>query len=104
MRCSNPFRRTMNLPDTIATVITGWRKAGVRLKPPATSESLEHLRAALGVPLPDDVVAYFSTADGMEGTDTGEWLSSFWSIEKILSEPLEREGHDAKGPYREIAF
>jgi hypothetical protein len=29
----------------------------------------------------------------MHETDTGEWLSNFWSIDKILSQRLEREGH-----------
>jgi hypothetical protein len=54
--------------------------------------------------LPHDVISYFSKADGMLETETGEWLSNFWSIKKILSERLEREGSDAVGPYRELAF
>src|SRR6266404_1769963 len=88
----------------IENVINGWRKAGVALNPGATPESLARLEAALGVALPEDVVTYFSTMNGMDDSHTAEWLSSFWSIEKILSQRVEREGRDAAGPYKELAF
>jgi hypothetical protein len=31
-------------------------------------------------------------------------LGHFWSIEKILSVHIEREGRDARGAYRDLAF
>jgi hypothetical protein len=42
--------------------------------------------------------------NGMDDHYTAEWLSHFWSIEKILRERLERTGCDATGPYKELAF
>jgi hypothetical protein len=89
---------------TVENVINAWRQAGVVLYPGANRESLGRLEIALGVALPDDVVAYFSTMNGMDDSQTAEWLSSFWSIEKILSQRLEREGRDTAGPYKELAF
>src|SRR5262245_48767766 len=90
--------------NAIENVIDVWRKVGVRLNPGASPEDIRRLETALGVSLPSDVLAYFSTMNGIDEEHTAEWLSSFWSIEKILTQWLEREGSDEVGPYQEVAF
>src|SRR5262249_48462596 len=94
----------MRMDDIVTAVIETWRRDGIRLNPGATDGSLRKLSAALEAELPADVVRFFVTADGLEDTEAAEWLTNFWSIEKILSRRLERRGRDQAGEYRELAF
>jgi cell wall assembly regulator SMI1 len=88
----------------VEEMLAAWRNAGVRLNPGASAEDLQRLEDALGAPLPSDLRAYFAIADGMREGEIDDDLGHFWSIEKILSEHIEREGRDARGAYRDLAF
>jgi cell wall assembly regulator SMI1 len=63
------------LMNAIENVINGWRKVGVRLNPGATPENIRRLETALGVSLPEDVVAYFLTMNGTDEEHTAAGLT-----------------------------
>jgi hypothetical protein len=85
-------------------LIREWRDAKVPLNVGASPQQLEQLREALGVPLPQDVARYFSLADGMVDPGMDRHLGNFWSIGRILSERVVRDGADNTGTYRDTAF
>ena len=65
------------------------------MNPRATTDELGRLEAMLGVPLPEDVVAFYSTWNGMSDYESaGDSLVSFWSIDRIC-----READVARGGY-----
>src|SRR5580765_6774322 len=78
----------------IDAVINGWRNGGVRLNSPASEGELARLAEFLGTPIPDDLLALYSAANGMEDYATDLWHVSFWSIDRIIRErhTIERDG------------
>src|SRR5260221_14299007 len=70
----------------IDTVIGGWRNSGVHLNGPASHSDLARLAEFLGAPVPNDLRAFYSAADGMENDATDQWHVSFWSIDRIIRE------------------
>jgi cell wall assembly regulator SMI1 len=84
----------VRIAGLVEHVIDGWLKAGIQLNPGASPESLGRLQSALGVPLPPDVTAFFSAADGMAESEAAADLTNFWSVDRILAERLEREDQD----------
>lgn len=88
----------------IERAIAEWRTRGYELNPSASQERLGVLAQSLGVALPEDVAVYFSTVDGMVDHATDQWLVSFWSIERILSDPYVQSGGGGADAYRDVAF
>ena len=75
------------------------------LNPPANAREVARLVRALGTPLPPDVRHFFSIANGMEDyAHAGESIESFWSIRRILSDPVRPSAVDARGSFRDRAF
>ena len=82
-----------------------WSKQGVPLNPPATHEDLRRLECILGVSLPSDVIAFYSTWNGMVDYESvGEALVSFWSIDRICREADIAPGGDAGDEFLAVAF
>jgi len=90
--------------DAVTELVEQWRRQGVPLNPGASAEQLLRLRALLGVDLPSDVVRYFSLADGMVDPAPDASMAHFWSIPRIVSPSLVRDGRDSVGAYRDTAF
>ena len=70
----------------IERVVSRWRADGIGPNAGATPETIARLEQQVGTQLPGDVRSFFALADGIEGGFADEYLLSFWSIEKILSE------------------
>jgi SMI1/KNR4 family protein SUKH-1 len=51
-----------------------------------SDDSLGHFEALLGIRLPDDLVTFYKTADGMPEYVYDQYQVSFWSIDHILKE------------------
>jgi hypothetical protein len=64
-------------------------------------ESLERL---MGMPLPPDVLGFYSAANGMQDYQHDARMVSMWSIERAVSERNIQEGEDEWGPFLDIAF
>lgn len=64
----------------------------VQLNPPAIKTELDRLQDLLGAALPDDVVTFYSLANGMPDFAYDDREVSFWSIEKMHTEKSQR--HD----------
>lgn len=57
-----------------------------QLNPPATKTELDRLQDLLGDALPDDVVTFYSLANGMPDLAYDDHEVSFWSIERMHTE------------------
>ena len=78
----------------IKAVISDWRNDGVLLNSPASQGELARLAEFLGAPVPDDLRALYSAANGMEDNAIDQWHVSFWSIDRLIRErdTMERAG------------
>lgn len=94
------------LPDTlvIPRVIDSWRIAGVTLNPGASAHELSDLAQFLTIPLPQDVQAFYSLANGMTNDTHDVHEVSFWSIHRILECRQTRTDRDTLGQYRDCAI
>ena len=70
----------------IDRVIESWRTAGVPLNRPACQGELTRLAEFLSVPVPLDLGALYSAANGMEENAVDQWYVSFWSIDRVIRE------------------
>ena len=70
----------------IESVIESWRIAGVPLNRPASQGELTRLAEFLSVPVPLDLTALYSAANGMEEYAVDQWHVSLWSIDRVIRE------------------
>jgi hypothetical protein len=89
--------------SVLQQLIVKWRSEGVRLNPAGSPATLSKLERCLGVPLPPDIREFYSAADGMPDLEYDPRQLSFWSIDRIVSEPPRRPVSTAAG-IREIGF
>lgn len=71
-------------PDTLSRLLSHWRSAGVKLRPPASLQEIEAFERRAGVRLPNDMRDYLLLADGMEEFDMDADLFSFWQLSRIV--------------------
>jgi hypothetical protein len=95
-------RRAAHLPryakmamSVIDRVVTRWRADGIGPNPGATAATIDRLEQQIGTRLPVDVHTFFALVDGFEDGCTDDYLLSFWSIDKIISETadIHRSGY-----------
>jgi hypothetical protein len=72
--------------NAIERVVLKWRADGIGPNAGASDTTIDQLERRVGTTLPDDVRSFFALADGLEDGYTDEYLLSFWSVKKILSE------------------
>jgi hypothetical protein len=72
--------------DAVDSLVRAWRAAGIKLNPPAELEQIAKLAAVLGIPIPNDVAAFYSLANGMAEYESDRYLVSFWAIDRILTD------------------
>jgi len=79
----------------IERVVTKWKADGIGPNPGATTQTIDRLEHQVGTRLPVDVRSFFALADGIEDGYTDDYLLSFWSIDKIISETadIHRSGY-----------
>jgi hypothetical protein len=72
--------------NAIERVVAKWRAEGIEVNPGVSDDVIARLERQVGTTLPDDVRSFFALAAGFEDASSDEYMLSFWSIEKILSE------------------
>jgi hypothetical protein len=87
--CSMNTSRSELSRDPIARLVASWRAEGVALNPGASRSQLSSLANVLQTPLPDDVAAFYTLANGMTDNEWDNHCVSFWSIERIIAERQE---------------
>lgn len=87
----------------VEEIVALWREERTPLNAGATEAALARLEQLLGVPLPKDVRAFYSLADGMPDDHYDACQLSFWSIERIVRERA-AEAPAEPAPGRGIAF
>lgn len=90
--------------NSIEQMLAKWREERVPLNPGATALQLESLERLLAIPLPADLRAFYSAANGMEDYQHDRHMVCVWSIERIVRERNILEGEDEWGPFRDIAI
>jgi hypothetical protein len=80
----------MNQPPDSMKTIAGrvrefWRDQGANPRPGATSDEVRSAASRMGVSVPPDIVDFFQTVNGTEGT-SGD-LFQAWSLDQIGSVP-----------------
>jgi hypothetical protein len=90
--------------NSIEQIVAKWREERVPLNPGANLLQLESLERFLGIPLPPDVRAFYSAANGMEDYQHDSRMVCMWSIERIVRERNILEGEDEWGAFRDIAI
>jgi len=78
----------------INAVISRWRDDGVPLNREASETELARLAEFCGAPIPADLRALYSAANGMSDNAMDQWQVSFWSIDRLVREQdtMERDG------------
>jgi hypothetical protein len=71
--------------------------ANVSRREPASADALARLPAELGIPLPDDYVAFMKSSNGGEGEVGSAWIE-IWPVERVGDDP------EASPPYEEVAL
>src|SRR4051812_37194433 len=72
--------------NAVERVVLKWSADAIGPNGGASDITIDQLERRVGTTLPDDVRCFFALADGMEDGCTDEYLLSFWSVKKILSE------------------
>ena len=67
-------------------LVSAWLSRNVKLNPPAGSTEICKLEQVFGGPIPHDLAAFYSLANGMADYETDKYCMSFWSINRILNE------------------
>jgi len=60
--------------------------ANVSRREPASADALARFAADIGVPLPDDYVAFMESSNGGEGEVGSAWIE-FWPVERVGNDP-----------------
>ena len=81
-----------------------WREERVPLNEGAGALQLESLERFIGQPLPSDVRAFYTAADGMPDYQQDPRMVSMWSIERVIRERNIQEGEDEWGLFQDVAF
>jgi hypothetical protein len=92
------------MPGLTNLLLAEWRRQGVKTNPPANDEQLRALERFLGMPLPGDVAAYFSSVDGMQDCESDERMIGFWETSRIVSGVYDEKRNDQDGTFRDVAF
>jgi hypothetical protein len=86
----------------VADLVARWREERAPLNAPASARAIAELEGRLQVPLPADIREFYATADGMTDYEYDPRHLSFWSLARVLAEPLMRAlGEDTA---HELAF
>jgi hypothetical protein len=89
---------------SIDRILALWRDERVALNPGASAMQMESLERLMGVPLPPDVLGFYSAANGMQDYQHDACMVSMWSIERAVRERNIQEGEDEWGAMLDIAF
>lgn len=84
-------------------VIVHWMWTGMRPRPRADAEELEHVESLLCAPLPAAARAIYEEANGFV-IEMDDRCMTFWPAARIVSETRVAEGKDERGLYRDVAF
>ncbi|HEX6003972.1 MAG TPA: SMI1/KNR4 family protein [Burkholderiales bacterium] len=90
--------------DAIQKMLQRWREERVPLNEGAGALQLESLERLIGQPLPSDVRAFYTAADGMPDYQQDPRMVSMWSIERVMRERNIHEGEDEWGVFQDLAF
>lgn len=86
----------------VADLVTRWKEERVPLNPPATAQELSELAARLQVPLPREIIEFYTIANGMLDYESDPRHLSFWRLSRVLAEPPMRPV--GEHTLREFAF
>ena len=90
--------------SSIDRIVEHWREERVPLNAGASVMQLESLERLMGVALPQDVLNFYSAANGMHDYQHDARMVSMWSIERTVRERNIHEGEDEWGLFQDIAF
>jgi hypothetical protein len=90
--------------SSIDRILALWRDERVALNPGASAMQMESLERLMDVPLPPELLAFYSAANGMQDYQHDARMVSMWSIERAVRERNIHEAEDEWGPMIDIAF
>jgi hypothetical protein len=72
--------------------------ANVSRREPAHGDALTRLATEIGIPLPDDYVAFMATSNGGEGRVGPAWIE-FWPVERVGNDPESSPPYEGVVPF-----
>jgi hypothetical protein len=74
------------MQNWIQEAISSWKKAKVKLNPPASLPEIKKTELMLNFIFPEDFKQLYLVVNGFEDCDWQQHMFSFWSLEKIIKE------------------
>ena len=85
-------------------MLAQWRAEKVALNEGAQAMQIESFERLIGVPLAEDVRAFYTAANGMQDYQHDPRMVSMWSLERIARERNIQDGEDEWGRFQDVAF